>query len=98
MSPPKPAGVRHNPEKLRFELDTPAGLAVADYRLSGDVMTIYHTEVPVPMRGRTYGNRLVVGTLDEVRRLGLKVVPECWFVREVIDRRIDLQDLLATGP
>jgi len=95
LSHPKPAGVRHNPEKHRFELDTPAGLAVADYRLSGDVMTIYHTEVPVPMRGRTFGYRLVAGALEEVRRLGLKVVPECWFVRDVIARRPEFQDLRA---
>ena len=95
MSNPNPAGVRHNPEKHRFELDTPAGLAVADYRLLGDVMTIYHTEVPVPMRGRTFGYRLVAGALEEVRRLGLKVVPECWFVRDVIARRPEFQDLEA---
>jgi predicted GNAT family acetyltransferase len=25
--------------------------------------------------------------LEQVRRLNLKVVPRCWFVRQVIDRR-----------
>jgi hypothetical protein len=25
---------------------------------------------------------LVLGTLEEVRRLNLKVFPQCWFVRE----------------
>ena len=95
MSHPKHSGVRHDPEKHRFELDTPAGLAVADYRLAGDVMTIYHTEVPVSMRGRTFGYRLVAGALEDIRRLGLKVVPECWFVREVIARRSEFQDLQA---
>ena len=94
MTDPKTANVRHNRDKQRFELDTPAGLAVADYRLSGDVITIYHTEVPPPVRGRLYGYRLVRGALDEVRRLELKVVPECWFVREVIDRNPELQDLV----
>ena len=38
--------------------------------------------------------RLVRGTLDEVRRLHLKVVPQCWFVREVMQRRAEFQDLL----
>jgi uncharacterized protein len=88
------APVRHNPEQNRFEMDTPAGLAVADYRLEGGVMTIYHTEVPVALRGRGYGYQLVRGTLDEVRRLDLKVVPQCWFVRGVIERRPEFQDLL----
>jgi hypothetical protein len=46
----KSAPVRHNPEQNRFEMDTPAGLAVSDYRREGNVMTIYHTEVPLPLR------------------------------------------------
>jgi uncharacterized protein len=90
----KGAPVRHNAPQQRFELDTPAGIAVADYRLAGDVMTIYHTEVPLPLRGRGHGYHLVRGALEEIRRLNLKVVPQCWFVRDVIDRRPEFQDLL----
>ena len=86
--------VRHNAEQHRFEMDTPAGLAIANYRLEGEVMTIYHSEVPAPLRGRGYGYHLVRGTLDELRRLNLKVVPQCWFVRQVIERRPEFQDLL----
>jgi predicted GNAT family acetyltransferase len=58
-------------------------------------MTIYHTEVPVPLRARGYGYHLVRGTLEEVRRLNHKLVPQCWFVRQVIERRPEFQDLLA---
>ena len=35
--------VRDNTELNRFEMDTEAGLAIADYRLNGFTMTIYHT-------------------------------------------------------
>jgi hypothetical protein len=88
-------GVRHNPERQRFELDTSAGLAVADYTLAGNTMTLYHTEVPIPLRNGGIGYRLVCGALKEVRQLNLKVVPSCWFVREVIARTPEFQDLLA---
>ena len=44
--------VRDNTEQSRFEMDTGAGLAVADYRLNGSTMTIYHSEVPPPLRGQ----------------------------------------------
>ena len=54
-------------------MDTPAGVAVADYRLAGNVMTMFHTEVPLPLRGRGYGDHLVCEALEEVRRLNLKV-------------------------
>jgi uncharacterized protein len=91
----KDAPVRHNVQAQRFELDTPAGLAVANYGIAGDVMTIYHTEVPLRLRCRGHGYHLVRGALEEVRRLNLKVVPQCWFVREVIDRRPEFRDLLG---
>jgi predicted GNAT family acetyltransferase len=88
------ATVRHNTPRQRFELDTSAGIAVADYRLSAGVMTIFHTEVPVPLRGRGTGSRLVKGALEEARKLGLKVVPQCWFVREFIGRNPNFADLV----
>ena len=84
-----------NPSKGRFEMGTPAGLAVAHYRLDGNVMTIYHTEVPVALRGRGVGGQLVEGVLSELRRLNLKVVPSCGFVRAFMQRNTQFQDLLA---
>ena len=88
------SAVINNANKNRFELETSAGLAVADYRLDAGVMMIYHTEVPVPLRGRGIGGRLVEGALNEARKLTLKVVPNCWFVREFIERNPQFRDLL----
>lgn len=87
--------VVNNPAKSRFELETRAGVAVANYHLDGAVMTIYHTEVPVPLRGRGIGGQLVEGALSEVRRLNLRVVPSCGFVRDFIRRNPEFMDLLA---
>lgn len=86
--------VVNDASKNRFELETPAGPATADYRLDAGVMTIYHTEVPAPLRGRGIGGRLVEGALNEARKLTLKVVPDCWFVREFIERNPQFRDLL----
>jgi predicted GNAT family acetyltransferase len=90
-----PDPVRNNTELHRFEMDTPRGLALADYRITGTVMTIFYTEVPVSLRGRGYGRHLVCGALQEARRLNLKVEPECGFVRAVINNRPDFKDLLV---
>ena len=87
--------VRNNAQLHRFEMDTPAGVAVADYRLAGKLMTIFYTEVPLPLRGRGWGYHLVCGALREVRRLNLKVEPECGFVRKVINNRPEFKDLLV---
>jgi predicted GNAT family acetyltransferase len=91
----KPNPVRNNAQLQRFEMDTPAGMAVADYRIAGKLMTIFYTEVPLPLRGRGYGYHLVCGALQEVRRLNLTVEPECGFVREVISNRPEFKDLLV---
>ena len=87
--------VCNNAQLHRFEMDTPGGLALADYRIAGNLMTIFYTEVPLPLRGRGYGYHLVCGALQEVRRLNLKVEPECGFVREVINNRPEFKDLLV---
>jgi predicted GNAT family acetyltransferase len=89
------ARVEHNESGGRFELKTGAGLAVVNYRRAGDTLILYHTEVPYPLRGGGIGEKLVRGTLEEVRRLGLKVVPRCGFVGEVIRRHPQYEDLLA---
>jgi uncharacterized protein len=87
--------VRNNARLHRFEMDTPAGVAVADYRIAGNLMTIFYTEVPLSLRGHGYGYRLVCGALQEVRHLKLKVEPACGFVREVINNRPEFEDLLG---
>lgn len=87
--------VRDNPERQRFEMDTSAGLAVAEYRRDGDTLVIFHTEVPPALRGQGMGDRLVRGVLDEVRRRNLKVVPRCWFVRGFVESHAEYRDLIA---
>ncbi len=89
------ARVRDNTEQQRFEVDTDAGLAVAEYRRDGDTLIIFHTEVPPALRGQGIGDRLVRGVLEDMRRRQLKVVSRCWFVREFIGSNPEYQDLLA---
>ena len=90
------ASVRDNPEQQRFEMDTSAGLAVAEYRRDGDTLVIFHTEVPAALRGQGMGDKLVSGVLDNVRRRGLKIVPRCWFVREFVRGNPEYGDLVGS--
>ncbi len=87
--------IRDNPEAQRFELETSAGLAVAEYRRDGATLIVFHTEVPPALRGQGIGEKLVRGVLDEVRRRGEKVVPRCWYVREFVASHPEYRDLVA---
>ena len=90
-----PNPVRDNIDLHRFEMDVEDDIAIANYRLGSDVMTITHTEVPTQYSGRGFGSALVRGVLDVARERGLKVVPRCPFVSAFIARHPDYKDLLA---
>ena len=87
--------VRDNAAKHRFELEEQGQIAFADYRRSGDVLTIPHVEAPMALRGQGTAGRLMTGVLDIVREKGLKVVPACPYAAAFIQRHKQYQDLLA---
>jgi uncharacterized protein len=90
------AMVKQNVEKHRFELEVEDHLAATYYKLSDNVITFVHTEVPPELGGKGVGSRLVKGALDQVRAQGLKVIPQCPFVKAWIDKHPDYADLLKT--
>lgn len=84
------------PHSKRFEVlvgDVLAGFA--DYRVRDGVITFVHTEIFDEFAGRGIGGDLARGALDQVRGRGLKVVPQCPFIKEWINRHPDYRDLLA---
>lgn len=86
--------VRNNTDKNRYELSVDGHLAATYYRIADGVVTFVHTEVPDALAGRGVGSQLVKGALDQVRAAGLKVVPQCPFVRAYVEKHPDYADLL----
>ena len=64
------------------------------YKLADGVITFVHTEVPPELGGRGVGSTLVQGALDQVRAEGLKVIPQCPFVKAWIGKHPEYKDLL----
>jgi predicted GNAT family acetyltransferase len=89
--------VRHNPEAGRFEAFVDGELCRVDYRMSGDLMHIVHTEVPQRLEGRGLAGQVVQAALDFARANGLAVVPVCGYVRAYMRRHKTTHDLLAEG-
>jgi predicted GNAT family acetyltransferase len=84
----------NNSEKHRYELAVDGHVAATYYKIDDGVITFIHTEVPPELGGKGIGSKLIRGALDSVRADGLKVVPQCPFVKAFIDKNPDYQDLL----
>ena len=88
------AALRDNTALKRFEAEVEGGMAFANYRESPGTLTIVHTEVPASARGNGIGSAFVRDVLQEIRRQGLKVVPQCSFVRTFMAKNPEYNDLL----
>ena len=95
---PTARDVRDDPAEQRYELAVGGGdTAYAAYDLAGDTITFTHTVVPPGRQGEGLGTVLIQGALDDARRRGLGVIPQCPFVAAYMNDRLETQDLLATS-
>jgi hypothetical protein len=86
--------VTNNTESHRFELAVDGHIAATYYEIANGVITFIHTEVPPELGGKGIGSKLIGDALDQVRADGLKVIPQCPFVKAFIEKHPDYQDLL----
>ena len=83
-----------NEAARRFELAVDGHLAYEAFERFPGGIAYVHTDVPPALEGRGIGSRLVKHVLDYAKAEGLKVRPDCSFVKAYIDRHPDYQDLL----
>lgn len=87
--------VRDNRSEQEFELTVAGHRAVAAYQLEDDTIVFTHTLVPPEIEGRGVGSKLIRAALDAARDRGLRVVPQCRFVRAYIEKHPETRDLLG---
>jgi len=78
--------VSDNAAQSRFELTVDGYTAYLAYQRSSGTLTLVHTEVPVEIRGRHLGDRLVEAALQAGRSAGLRLVVICPFARAYMQR------------
>ena len=88
------ADVINNEAENRYELAVDDAVAYAAYERQGVGLAFTHTIVPPELEGQGIGSRLVKGALDDVAAQGLKVIPECSFVRHFIETHDDYRRLV----
>ena len=87
--------VRDDAEANRFEAVDESGVVAgfAAYRRYPDRIVFTHTVVDDAFEGRGVGSTLVRAALAAARDEGLRVVPQCPFVRSYIERHPEYADL-----
>ncbi len=90
-----PAAFRDNTALSRFELDDDGVMAVANYRIAGDIITFTHTEVPLQAPGEGIASRLIASALESARARELKVMAQCSFVRDYLIKHPEFHDLVV---
>ena len=76
-----------NNASSRFELKRAGTVAAhADYKLQDGAVVLTHTEVLPGNEGQGIGSKLAKLVLDDLRRRGAKIVPQCEFMASYIAR------------
>ncbi len=87
--------VTHDAGRRRFVTTREGHEARVDYRLGDGEMTITHTLVPEAIGGRGIAGELVRAAMDHARAQGLKVVPQCSYAADWLDRHPEYAQLRA---
>jgi predicted GNAT family acetyltransferase len=81
--------------KGRYSIVIDGSTAEMTYSRVGDELIIIdHTEVPVALRGRKIGDRLLRQVIEDARRDKVVIVPLCPFAKAQFDRHPEWQDVL----
>ena len=91
------SGIPHLFRKIcsRYEFDLGGHTAYIDYEKDNGTIVLTHTFVPEAYEGRGVGAQLVAAALTDIRRQGLKVVPQCSFVAVYIKRHPEWSDMVS---
>jgi hypothetical protein len=85
--------ITHNSASHRFELQVEGHTAYEEYFFIPEGVVFAHTIVPPELGGRGIASRLVQHALDWARNQGLKVRPDCSFVRAYMDKHPEYEDM-----
>ncbi|HZU31533.1 MAG TPA: GNAT family N-acetyltransferase [Candidatus Angelobacter sp.] len=89
--------VTHNKAKGQFEITLEDQTALLQYLRSDNTISLVHTEVPEPLRGRGLSDQLIRAALDFAHFNQLKVVPVCSAVQRYLQNHPEAASSVEIG-
>jgi predicted GNAT family acetyltransferase len=92
------ATLKNNTDAKRYELvDDGTVVGFCDYTMSGDTVTITHTEIGKEHAGKGYGSALAKQVLGQLQANNQKLVPQCEFIAGYVQKKHpEYSNLLAS--
>lgn len=87
------SSIQNNTQESRFEIAQNGEIAVADYQLRGEILTVTHILVPPSLRGQGVASDLARAVIAHARPAGLKIHPQCSFMAAFFERHPEEADL-----
>lgn len=83
-----------NKEKNRFEAEIDGHKAIIEYSVQPNILILEHIEVDKELSGRGVASEMTESVLLEIELRGLKVVPECPFIKNYISKHPEWESIL----
>ncbi len=85
-----------NKEKNRFETDINGHLAIIEYSVLPNILSLNHTEVPKEISGQGVASEMTEKVLLQIELRGLKVIAACPYTKKYIEKHPEWKSILAT--
>lgn len=90
--------LRNNKDQQRYELlEGDSVMCIADYRVDGDAVAFFHTEVSAGQEGKGWASKLAKFALDDVVAGDKKIVPQCSFIAAYVKRHPEYESALKSA-
>lgn len=92
----QPVILRNNTADQRYELvRNDEVVAIAEYRVSGNEVTMTHTKVETENEGKGLGSELARQALDDLKARGMRIVPACHFIADYVRKNSQYAELVS---
>ena len=78
--------INDNKNENRYELRLESTMAIADYRLDGNRLSIMHVEVPEALRGKGIAAELMAHIVKDAKERNLTIIPVCPYAATYLKR------------